>query len=293
MVWTTRELKSEIDSSINYVVPTEDGGYFESRYVRRHPEYFVCYLSSQSGCNRGCAFCHLTATQQTMFQQSNLSEFIAQAIKPISHYYFKVKEQDPARYVHFNWMARGEALCNPTIVNESTELLGKLGDMAKSYDLLPKFNMSTIMPKTFNKSLDETFPLVTPTIYYSLYSVNPDFRNKWLPGAVDVNIALEHLEWYQDYSKKIIKLHYALIEGENDSIEDVRAIVSELKKTSLSVELNLVQYNPPDENSSESKRYNLYLQAFKEEMGEQCRRAKVIQRVGFDVKASCGMFVNG
>lgn len=57
-------LKSQLDSSVNFV-ETQLVGFLESRYVRREPRYFVAYLSSQTGCNRGCGMCHLTVTGQT------------------------------------------------------------------------------------------------------------------------------------------------------------------------------------------------------------------------------------
>ena len=55
----------------------------------------------------------------------------------------------------------------------------------------------------------------------------------------------------------------------------------------------LVQYNPPNEDSNESKRYNLYLQTFESMVEGKCRQAKIIKRIGYTVKASCGMFVTG
>ena len=65
-------LHSKQDASVNFVEEAL-AGFLEARYVRRSEDYFVCYLSSHTGCNRGCTFCHLTATGQTRVQSSRLA----------------------------------------------------------------------------------------------------------------------------------------------------------------------------------------------------------------------------
>jgi len=48
-----RILHSQIDASVNFV-EQQLTGFIESRYVRREERYMIAYLSSQTGCNRGC-----------------------------------------------------------------------------------------------------------------------------------------------------------------------------------------------------------------------------------------------
>jgi adenine C2-methylase RlmN of 23S rRNA A2503 and tRNA A37 len=54
--------RSAQDDSVNWDRPAADVGRIEARYVRRCPDYFVVYLSAQTGCAQGCRMCHLTAT---------------------------------------------------------------------------------------------------------------------------------------------------------------------------------------------------------------------------------------
>ena len=282
-------LNSELDHSVNFV-EQQLVGFLESRFVRKCDEYFIAYLSSQTGCNRGCTFCHLTATGQTSFTDSSHNDFMAQAIQVFKHYR---NQNNPAKYMHYNFMARGEPLANQILLDSGDELLSKLGQIAKDEGLPAKFNISTIMPLTLKKSLVDIFHYINPTIYYSLYSTNPEWRKKWMPGAMEVSKALELLAEYQDFSKKIIKIHFPFIAGENDSSEDVNNICDAIEKAGLICEFNLVRYNPASENqgieSSDlviGQNIHLLMERFKFNT-----KVQIIPRVGFDVKASCGMFV--
>lgn len=192
-------LNSQIDRSVNFV-EEQLVGFLESRFVRKCDDYFIAYLSSQTGCNRGCTFCHLTATGQTSFVDSSHNDFQAQAIQIFKHYR---KEEKPAKYMHYNFMARGEPLANKILLSSGDELLSKLGQIAKEEGLPAKFNISTIMPLTLKKSLNDVFHYVNPTIYYSLYSTNQTWRDKWMPAALPVEESVIRLKEYQEFSKKI------------------------------------------------------------------------------------------
>lgn len=280
-------LNSKIDPSVNFV-EEQLVGFLESRFVRKCDEYFIAYLSSQTGCNRGCTFCHLTATGQTSFTDSSHNDFVAQAIQIFKHYR---NEKVRAKYMHYNFMARGEPLANKILLDSGDELLSKLGQVAKDEGLPAKFNVSTIMPTTLKKSLVDIFGYINPTIYYSMYSTNPKWRKKWMPAAMDTDQALLMLKDYQNFSKKIIKIHYAFIAGENDTVEEINNVCDAIDKHNLICEFNLVRYNPASaeqgEESSEeviNRNMDIIRTRFDGEV-------QIVPRVGFDVKASCGMFV--
>jgi len=277
-------LYSKLDKSVNFVEQNLIG-FIESRYVRRKYDYFIAYLSSQTGCNRGCRMCHLTATRQTQFINCDQSDFISQLENVFLHY--DNADEPKANVVHFNFMARGEPLANPTITETSSELFFKLGNMAKDKGLASKINISTIMPITFKKSLIEAFPFIHPTIYYSMYSVNEKFREKWLPAAMPVNQALEALKEYQKVSKKIIKFHCAFIDQENDSANDVYRMMEAIQKNKIVGEFNIVRYNPfSSEQGIESEKLTGIQQIISQYMP-----CKIITRVGEDCYSSCGQFV--
>lgn len=280
-------LNSEIDRSVNFV-EEQLVGFLESRFVRKCDDYFIAYLSSQTGCNRGCTFCHLTATGQTSFTDSSHNDFMAQAIQVFKHYR---AEKIPAKYMHYNFMARGEPLANKILLESGDELLVKLGQIAKGEGLPAKFNISTIMPVTLKQSLVDIFHYVNPTVYYSLYSTNKEWRKKWMPAAMDVEEALRILKEYQDFSKKIVKIHYAFIAGENDSIEEIHSVCNAINTTGIHCEFNLVRYNPASPDQGEESSESVIDQDIAILSRRLTGKVQIIPRVGFDVKASCGMFV--
>lgn len=290
-------LKSAHDASVNYVQEALTG-FIESRYVRKCPEYFICYLSSQTACNRGCKFCWLTASRQTRNVQNVTWDGYMDQVWEVLHGHYEHstdEEKATTKYCHLNWMARGEPLCNELLLTAADELLMALGRRVNSFGphLGIRHNISTIMPQSFAEyELQDVFKTVHPTIYYSMYSTNEEFRRKWLPGAMPVRQALEKLARWQKFSKKLIKIHYCLIAGENDSMYDARDIVDLISEYSLRVEFNLVRYNPhSQEQGAESSDEQIahYMRYMNDSLSGVC---KVIPRVGVDCAASCGMFVN-
>lgn len=283
--------ESKIDNSVNFIEEALTG-FLESRYVRRVDDYFICYLSSQSGCNKGCRMCHLTATKQTKFQNATCEDYLLQASRVLENY--KKDMNIPAKYVTFSFMARGEALANTNLLANADDILFQLGKLAhKNHsDLGVRFSISTIMPKSLNQSLVDTFKIIHPTLYYSLYSTNEAFRKKWLPQAKPVDEALSLLKDYQIFTKKVIKIHYCFIENENDSESDITSMLKKIDDYNLDIEFNLVRYNPfsPIQGRESSlevieRNMNIINDALP-------GKSKIINRIGTDVSASCGMFYN-
>lgn len=274
------KLESKMDQSINFVREYETG-YFESRFVSRSDDYFICYLSSHNGCNRGCKFCWLTQTKQFSFLPASVEDIVKQAEPVLEHGH---EDYDK---VHFNFMARGEPLCNPNIVDGKA--LIKLERWANFYGIDEcQINISTIFPKTFGeRRLSKSFGGTNPTFYYSYYSSLDSFRKEWMPNAIDYNSAFKMLsDYYIDTGVKS-KIHYALIKGQNDSILNAQGLFSIIQGMTYVPDVNLIHYNPYGDEGEESDNIELVCEFF----NKNGVKARIIPRVGYDVKASCGMFV--
>lgn len=293
----TYTLNSALDASANFVVPTPDGGAWEARYVRRVRDYFIAYVSSHTGCSQACRFCHLTASGQTMMAPATAEDYLAQFDRVLAHYGEVRETQGAAERVNINWMSRGEALANPTMVEGFAPLREAIRQRAAAMDLRAKCNISTILPKSFgDRSLvDVTGMDVSDTvIYYSLYSLRSSFRRRWLSTAMPGEDGLDRLAEWQRITGGRVALHWAFIAGENDDEGTVAEILDAVHQRGLVAKFNAVRYNPfsaaqgtePAEPVVEARFAQLA-----EGLGHPASR--IVPRVGFDVKASCGMFVAG
>lgn len=289
---TLEVLKSETDDSVNFIRRLENGDVFESRYVRRCPEYFIAYLSSHAGCDKACRMCHLTQTGQTSMTPATVQDYARQAWSVLN--YYTEQSDGAAKRLNFNFMARGEPFANPTIINSFRRLREMLERKGTEFDVDTQLNISTIMPIEIEHVDLATLlhPVDNVMIYYSLYSMREKFRKRWLPKALDPNIALDKLAEYQCKTGGEVALHWAFIEGQNDDLETLEEIVEAVESRELTVKFNLVRYNPysPAQGKEPSeevlqRNFDYMRNAFDDDLG------RIVPRVGFDAKVSCGMFV--
>lgn len=279
-------IRSTMDQSVNYSRQTSDGGLVETRFVRRIPTRFIVYISSMTGCDKACRFCHLTQTGQTMARLLNVEEMVAQAETVLGAVEFA-----PGETVHFNFMARGEPMSNLSV---GRELFERLRDLAIANGLKPRVKISTIMPADFQARDWATFvPEGIPVdMYYSLYRHDAEWRKRWIPKGMPVSEALRHLVSYRAATGQRVVLHWALIAGENDAEADAEEICAAAADAGLEFDFNLVRYNPANDKSREAprERIDAYLGAMARHVAFP-NRVKEIPRVGYDVAASCGMFL--
>lgn len=287
-------LESAQDASVNFVCDASDGGFWESRYVQRVSDYFIVYLSSHSGCNKSCRFCHLTATGQTTMQPSTVANYIEQAKPVFAHYESLVASgHERASVVHFNFMARGEPLANPEFIAHSQAIFDALSSMAEVHGLSVKFLVSSIIPSDFEADLATVLAEPRAVLFYSLYSTLPSFRRRWLPKAMSPDRAGELIAEYQSSTGREIALHWAFIENENTSSESIEGIMEWVEAYNIRAKFNLVRYNPFSPRLGDEPTEAALRLLFERVSGAMTNQSgsRIVPRVGFDVKASCGMFV--
>ena len=207
-------------------------GHYETRLVQAHPDVLTCYVSSHTGTD-----------------PVTIDGYTQQVQHALEHHQTHAPWCRPApKRLNVNFMGMGEPLANPHLLTSYTPLQVHLQRLAQRHQLDVTMNISTVMPReTDHVPLEHVFRGRPVTLFYNLYSVDEDFRRRWLPSAQPWHDALRRLEHFQRsmawHPQSQIQLQWAFIEGENDQPEQVERIVHCLREASLEIAgFNLVRF---------------------------------------------------
>lgn len=295
----TRVLKSALDRSVNWISNYGKGS-IETRFVRKTDPYFIAYVSSHSGCKMGCKQCFLTQQNQITFDHVTPEVYGEQLQLVLDHYKDVVGEGElTASRVNINFMARGEPLANKHVVRGYGEIYEQFVVRSGKANVRPKVNISTIFPRAaVHYNLTKMLGNTSTHLYYSLYSVEPKFREHWMPGAAPVERALNSLKEYEEtaISRGVeypVTFHWAVIKNHNDNIYWVKETAKLIRAYGFKSKFNLVRYNAHENTNTEEpndERLSEIFNIISDAAGST--RSYIVPRVGKDISASCGMFID-
>lgn len=208
------------DGSARLLVELGDGQMVESVLL---PRGGLC-VSSQVGCAVGCVFC--MTGKSGLLRQLGSAEIVAQVAL--------ARRLRPVRKVVF--MGMGEPAHNLDNVLEAIELLGGAGGIGHK-----NLVFSTVGdPRVFERLPQGR---VKPALALSLHSTHAELRHRLLPRAPRID-PQELVELGESYARRTgypIQYQWTLLEGINDSLEEMDGILR-LLKGKYAV-MNLIPYN--------------------------------------------------
>ncbi len=229
-------------------------------------------ISSQVGCNMGCAFCASTVGGKV--RNLKASEMLSQI--------YTVNSLINDRVSHIVVMGMGEPLDN---FDNFVKFVIILTD-EKGYNLSRRnITVSTcgIVPKIYELA-DLNLGV---TLAISLHCVFDEKRQSIMPVAKKYSIReiIDAAKYYFQKTKRRLTLEYSLINGFNDGKNDAKKLAEIAKE--LKAHINLIPVNRIDgTNFDAPSKKTVY--EFKEQLEKLHTNATIRRSIGDDIAASCG-----
>jgi 23S rRNA (adenine2503-C2)-methyltransferase len=212
------------DGSVRWLLSLQDGQTIETVGL---PREGVC-VSSQVGCAVGCVFC--MTGKDGLIRQVGSAEIVAQVAFARLHRAVK----------KVVFMGMGEPAHNLDNVMAAIDVLGSVGNIG---------HKSLVFSTVGDPRVFEQLPLglVKPALAVSLHTTRTELRAELLPRAPKMSpeALVEAAERYAQQTGYPIQYQWTLLEGVNDTQEEIEGIVRLLKgKYAL---MNMIPYNSVDD----------------------------------------------
>jgi len=269
-LFIVRRLASCMDDTVKYLYRLPDGQHVETVLMHYQHGWRLC-ISTQVGCKMGCQFC--ASTIAGYVRNLEPSEMLLQIDET---------ERDAGVTVSgLVLMGIGEPMDNFENVMTFLELLSHQNGRKMS---LRHVTVSTcgIVPR-IRELADKKTGL---TLAVSLHQASDQSRSRIMPVNRRYPLAelIEACEYYFSQTGRRVTYEYAVMEGENDSMADAKALADLLKHQQAHV--NLIPVNSVKERNYHATRQaaNQFMQRLKK-LGVH---ATVRRTLGSDIEAACG-----
>lgn len=262
------------DGTTKFLFATEDGSLLESVMMVFDYGKSVC-VSSQVGCNMGCAFCASGLTKKKRDLTSG--EMVAQVLK-IQRELDKTND----RLSHIVVMGTGEPFDNYENLMTFLETVNHdrgLGIGSRHITV----STCGIVPRIYDFSKAHT----QYNLAISLHAPNQALRQELMPvsKAYPLDELMEAIRFYGQENNRRLTFEYILLKGVNDQPEHARQLAKLLK--GLNAYVNLIPYNSVDEKQFESVKHDEAM-VFYDLLMKNHVRATIRKEHGQDIDAACG-----
>lgn len=262
------------DGTTKFLFATEDGSLLESVMMVFDYGKSVC-VSSQVGCNMGCAFCASGLTKKKRDLTSG--EMVAQVLK-IQRELDKTND----RLSHIVVMGTGEPFDNYENLMSFLETVNHdrgLGIGSRHITV----STCGIVPRIYDFSKAHT----QYNLAISLHAPNQALRQELMPvsKAYPLDELMEAIRFYGQENNRRLTFEYILLKGVNDQPEHARQLAKLLK--GLNAYVNLIPYNSVDEKQFKSVKHDEAM-VFYDLLMKNHVRATIRKEHGQDIDAACG-----
>lgn len=206
---TIEVVKSMTDMVTKYILEDDTFGKNEVSVIRKKDKGIIC-IPTQTNCKIGCTFCHLTGTTRP---SKNLCG--AWLISVVDY----LANTEDLRYnILISFMGVGEPLLNLSgLINSIEALHGKYPNI--------RFGISTMMPSIPAMIKLTDWVVKNPQFRIKMHlSVHGIFnRESIIKSNVNISDAIRYIQQFHIQTGNPIEYHYTLVDGVNDSVEELNA----------------------------------------------------------------------
>lgn len=263
--------QKSVDGTEKFLFKLSDGNLIESVLMRHNYGTSIC-VTSQVGCNMGCAFC--ASGMKKKLRNLTSGEMVLQ----LESVYESIKE----KISHIVVMGIGEPFDNYDnvirflrIVNEPHGLeIGARHISVSTCGLVPKI-------------YDYSNEMLQSNLAISLHAPNDEIRNQIMPinKAYPLNLLVKAISDYIDKTNRRVTIEYILLDGINDTVKCANELADLLH--GLNVYINLIPYNEVKEKPwKRSQKENM--RRFYDQLKKRSLNVTLRLEQGFDIDAACG-----
>jgi 23S rRNA (adenine2503-C2)-methyltransferase len=264
------------DGASKLLFRTAEGQLIESVILRIASGRTSLCVSSQVGCAVRCRFC--ATGQKGLIQDLARDQIVDQVIQA------NQLLRDEGRSIrNVVFMGMGEPLLNESAVYDSLDLLlsPRCFDLSASKVLISTVGIPDAMVRCA-----ERFPRVRLAL--SLHSARQPEREKIIPLArrYPLHALRESIARVTALQRRPLMIEYLLLDGANDSAEDLDALIEYLRE--YDVHLNLIPYNPISAATDLRGTPIERRRAFAETLTDAGFKVTIRYSLGSDIAAACG-----
>ena len=264
------------DGTTKFLFSLADDNLIETVLMIHPYGYSVC-VTSQVGCNMGCAFCASGTTKK--IRNLEPYEMVLQVLAIDNMLSLENK-----RVSHVVVMGIGEPFDNYDNVMKFVEILNDQKGLAIG---ARHITISTcgLVPKIIEFS---DFPLQV-NLAISLHFATDELRDKYMPinRKYKLKELIEACKYYYNKTNRRLTFEYILLDGINDSLKEAQDLVDLTK--GLNCYVNLLPYNSSETFEGVLRRTTEHKRdAFFDYLNKNHINAIVRKEHGTDIDAACG-----
>ena len=271
---TLREKQVARDGTTKYLFALSDGSLIESVLMQFDYGKSVC-VTSQVGCNMGCAFCASGLTRKQRDLTSG--EMVAQVL-----YIQQELDAKEERVSHIVVMGTGEPFDNyenvmnflATVNHDRGLAIGARHITISTCGIVPRIDAFAQEHTQYNLAI-------------SLHAPNDELRSRLMPinRAYLLSELMAALDRYGAENNRRLTLEYILLRGVNDQPVHARQLAALIGRRNAYV--NLIPYNAVDEKGFQGVDHAAAM-VFYDQLMKLGVRCTIRKEHGSDIDAACG-----